>query len=214
MIFLNTISDFLRLGMKSPPLFFGQSSYTFHKTSAVQKLNWEESRRRCKDTGSDLVSIESKKEWIFLENITQTRETAEYFIGLRKDSKSGDWKWISDNSKVDAIREKFPWAKDEPNGDGNCAVMYKDYMQDYGLFNDLSCTEKQRDGYICESPVNSTDQEGMSYKLLCYLLRFNWTFLIIFSLNSTLQTTCKRWLKRIQLNEDNVLLVMRIAAIL
>ena len=47
-IFLNTISDFLRLGKKNPPFFFGQSRYTFHKTSAVEKLDWEESRQRCK----------------------------------------------------------------------------------------------------------------------------------------------------------------------
>ena len=124
-----------------------------------------------------------------MKNITQTRETDDYFIGLRKDSKSGEWKWISDNSKVNATKGEFPWAKDEPNlGDGNCVVMYKDYRKDYGLFNDLSCTEERRDGYICESPVNSNDQEGMSYKLLCFLLRPNWAFFIIFSLNSTLQT--------------------------
>ena len=28
--------------------------------------------------------------------------------------------------------------------------MYKDYNKNYGLFDDLPCTE-QRDGYICES---------------------------------------------------------------
>ena len=31
----------------------------FYKTSAAQKRDWTESRQRCKDTGTDLVSIES-----------------------------------------------------------------------------------------------------------------------------------------------------------
>ena len=31
--------------------------------------------------------------------------------------------------------ESFLGAKYRPNGDGNCAVMFKHYNQDYGLFN-------------------------------------------------------------------------------
>lgn len=106
-------------------------------------------------------------------------ETDEYYIGLTKDSKSGEWRWISDNSKVNTKTGKFPWVKDEPKGDGNCAVLYKNYRQDFGLFNDLSCTEK-RHGYICEIPVNSDDQEGMSYRLF-FLLRLHGTFLFFFT---------------------------------
>ena len=157
------------LGRTIQPIVFDNSSYTFHKSSA-NKLNWRESRLYCKDTGSDLVTIESKQEWGFLKDTIQRMETAEYNIGLTKDRKSGEWKWISDNSKVNATRGKFPWAKDEPDGYGNCAVMYKNYRQDYGLYNALSCTEKRHHGYICESPVNSNDQVGMSSKLLCFLL--------------------------------------------
>ena len=106
-----------------------------------------------------------------MKNTIQRMETPEYYIGLKKHSKSREWRWISDNSKVNATRGKFPWAKHEPDGYGNCAVMYRNYRRDYGLFNDLRCTEKQHHGYICESPVNSNDQEGMFCKLLCFLLR-------------------------------------------
>ena len=99
-------------------------------------------------------------------------ETIEYYIGLKKDSKSGEWKWISDNSKVNAARGKFPWAKDQPSGDGDCAVMYKNYRKDNGLFNDLRCdTQQMYSGYICESLAEGTDQDGMSYKLIRFLLR-------------------------------------------
>ncbi|KAL9973657.1 hypothetical protein ACROYT_G020139 [Oculina patagonica] len=101
---------------------FDGSNYTFHVTSPWW-LNWEESRRACKNTGSDLVSIESLKEWRFLNNTIQTMETTEYFIGLRKDSESGEWRWISDNSTVNASKGTFPWAKREPTGDGDCALM-------------------------------------------------------------------------------------------
>ena len=84
-------------------MVFGSSSYTVHEnTSRTVSLNWEESRRHCKETGSDLVSIESAKEWIFLKNTIQSMKTVQYFIGLKKDSKSGEWRWISDYSKVNA----------------------------------------------------------------------------------------------------------------
>ena len=162
-IFVNTIYDFIRLGRTSRTFVFGNSSYTFYKNSVTQKRDWTESRQRCRDTGSDLVSIESKKEWKFLKNTIQRMETIEYYIGLKKDSKSGDWKWISDNSKVNVTRGKFPWAKDQPSGDGNCAVMFGRYWQNYGLFNDLPCDKHgMYSGYICESPTESTGQEGMS----------------------------------------------------
>ena len=105
-------------------------------------------------------------------------KTAEYYIGLKKDKKAGEWRWISDNGKVRATRGKFPWAKDEPNRDGNCVVMYKDYRQDYGEFNDLSCTEKRDYVYICASPVDINDLEGMSHKL--YLMLFVDTSLSLF----------------------------------
>jgi len=153
---------------------FGNSSYTFQSPPF---RNWKESRDLCRNIGSDLVSIESKKEWFFLKETIQKYATGEYFIGLKKDSKSKEWQWISDNTKVNATRGKFPWAKDNPSGDGNCAVMYKDYRKDYGLFDDLNCVIKQnRAGYICESSVNSNHQEGMFYKTLRFLLRLHWAY--------------------------------------
>ena len=169
-IFVNTIYDFIRLGRTSRTFVFGNSSYTFYEDSVAR--HWTESRTRCKDTGSDLVSIESEKEWRFLKNEIQAMNAIEYYIGLRKNSTSGEWKWISDNSKVSVTRGEFPWAKREPSGDGNCANMYRDYLQDYGLFNDLRCdTQQMYSGYICESLAEGTDQDGMSYKLIRFLLR-------------------------------------------
>ena len=96
-----------------------------------------------------------------MKNSIQEMKTIEYYIGLKKDTKSGEWKWISDNSTVSATIGKFPWARREPSGDGNCANMYRYYLQDYGLFNDVLCdTQQIHSGYICESLTSSTDQEG------------------------------------------------------
>ena len=108
-------------------------------------------------------------------------KTIEYYIGLKKDTKSGTWKWISDNSKVSATRGKFSWAEDQPSGDGNCAVMYGNYSHASGLFNDLSCDKQlMHPGYICETSTKSTDQEGINYKLLRFLLRLHWTLFFLF----------------------------------
>lgn len=98
--------------------------------------------------------------------------TGEYYIGLKKDSRSGKWRWISDNSKVNATKREFPWAKDEPNGDGKCAVMYKNYRQDDGEFNDLPCFDKRpAAGHICEISgfADSTGQEGMLHRLSFFI---------------------------------------------
>ena len=105
----------------------------------------------CKVKGSDLVSIESNEEWNFLKYTINKfpGKGTEYYIGLTKD-KDGNWKWISDNSTVN---ESY-WAPEETKNENNdrCAVMYKDYNKNYGLFDDLSCTDREkRHGYICES---------------------------------------------------------------
>lgn len=114
-------------------------------------------------------------------------KTIEYFIGLTKDRGSGEWRWISDNSKVNATKGKFPWAKDQPGGDGYCAVVYKEYRQDNGEFNDLSCTNERHPGYICESPANINDQEGMSYKLSSFLFRLT----VYFFFQIEIKRTCR-----------------------
>ena len=121
-----SISDSIPLSKGEQHFVFGNSKYTFHGNSAGT-LNWEKSNKHCKETGSQLVSIESEKEWEFLKNTIHSFSTLEYFIGLKSDSESAEWRWLSDNSKVNATQGELPWAKREPSGDGNCAVMYKEY---------------------------------------------------------------------------------------
>ena len=153
----------------------GCSNYTFHAKSPG--LNWEQSRQFCTKTGLGyLVSIESEAEWIFLKNtILNLTIATEYFIGLRKDDRSGQWRWLSGKNKS---QTPLPWAKGEPNRDGKCATMYKNYRSDYGMYNDLHCTLQQRSGYICEFPVNGCNQEGKSCTFQTY--RFKTIVLNVF----------------------------------
>ena len=177
------MSDSIQLGNGRQHFVFGNSNYTFHGNSAGTR-NWEQSSRNCKQIGSKLVSIETETEWKFLKNRIQVMTTSEYFIGLKNDSESGEWRWISDNSKVDATKGEFPWAKNEPSGDGNCAVILKDYLKDFGKYNDLHCTVDYRNpGYICESPAVSSGQEGMSHKS-CFSVRVTHLVFFFFFLRS------------------------------
>ena len=133
--------------------------------------NWEKSRQFCKKTKlGDLVSIESDAEWIFLKNtILKLTIADEYFIGLKKDELSGEWRWLSNKSTMSTSQKVLPWATGEPNGEGKCAIMYKDYRRCYGKYTDLACTAvPQRSGYICELPVDGCNQEGMSYTFYMY----------------------------------------------
>ena len=133
---------------------FNGSSYIFYRSNG-SSYDWDGSKKICNEqSGYSLVSIESREEWDFLNQIIQKENTTEYFIGLKKDT-SGVWRWLSDNSTVDAsVKGGWPWATGEPSDDHfteNCAQMYGDYLNKYGLYNDVSCTScLSRAGFICE----------------------------------------------------------------
>ena len=109
------------------------------------------------------MSIEGFQEWQFLNYTVQTLRAVKYYIGLTKDKRKGQWSWLSNGKAVNASTGKFPWAKGEPSiEDGaNCATMYKDYRNNYGLFDDLWCSLRERDaGYICETAVVCMNKGG------------------------------------------------------
>ena len=133
---------------------FSGSSYIFYGSNG-NWYNWERSKTICEQSGYNLVSIESREEWNFLKKTIQKENTTEYFIGLRKDTSTGLWRWLSDNSTVNASHEgHWPWARREPNGNGKlyiCAEMYRDYLDNFGRYNDVSCTSHlSQVGFICE----------------------------------------------------------------
>ena len=96
--------------------------------------------------------METESEWTYLKELIQNLEDSghmEYYIGLSK--ASGKWRWLSNNETVP--EEKWRW-QFNPSGDGKCTVMYKNYHEKKGYFNDLSCysvgSKKIKRGFICE----------------------------------------------------------------
>ena len=135
-----------------PAKNFSGSSYIFFRSNG-NWYNWETSKTICEQSGYNLVSIESREEWNFLNRTIQKEDTIEYFIGLRKDASTKVWRWLSDNSTVNASSKgHWPWAIGEPNGKNeNCAEMYRYYRDRYGRYNDVRCSKPFRHaGFICE----------------------------------------------------------------
>ena len=137
----------------APVKNFNGSRYIFYRSNGSW-YDWDESKKICNEqSGYNLVSIESRGEWNFLKQTIQEENTTEYFIGLRKDTSTEVWRWLSDNSTVNASKKGgWPWAKKEPNGeDENCAQMYRDYLNNFGLYNDVGCASPlKKAGFICE----------------------------------------------------------------
>ena len=81
-------------------------------------------------------------------------DTTEYYIGLRKNGQK--WMWVSDNSTLEETeKSNFPWAVNEPTGNGNCVKMWRLTTNIRTYFDDVNCTVSTFDiGYICER--NST----------------------------------------------------------
>ena len=133
---------------------FSGSSYIFYRSNG-NWYNWEKSRTLCEQSGYNLVSIESREEWNFLNHTIPKENTIKYFIGLWKDPSTGVWRWLSDNSTVNASNKgNWPWAKGQPsngNGKENCAEMYRDYLHTFGRYNDVPCSMPiPQAGFICE----------------------------------------------------------------
>ena len=123
-------------------------------------MNWRNSRQLCQETErADLVSMESDAEWTFLKITILNLTKHEYFIGLKKGVQSREWRWLSNASAMNASQKR--WGRGEPSDNGNCAVMVRDYLRQYGKYNDLNCLKHLRSGYICERPVDSCNK-GMT----------------------------------------------------
>ena len=107
---------------------------------------WSKNRKSCRRQKGDLVSMETVEEWQFINREIQKHTlqgSNDWHIGLRK--RGNKWEWVSGEPLT--ITDK--WQDNEPSGDGNHAVMSKDYPPgSQGLFSD------QRGGintpYICE----------------------------------------------------------------
>ena len=108
------------------------------------------------------MSIEEENERNFVESIIKNLTAAKYFIGLKKEQLSGNWKWLTSGKPVDASRGSPPWAPGEPSGgsDEKCTTIYGIYLDNLGRLDDLPCSKNEKDtGYICERAVSCTQDE-------------------------------------------------------
>ena len=119
-------------------------------------ISWEQSKNLCQQNGSKLVSMERlRAELNFLENQSEAlnMSTTEYYIGLRKNGQK--WIWVSDDSTLEETkRGHFPWAPNEPSGNGNCVKMWRQKTSPWTyLYDDVHCRVPVPNiGYICERP--------------------------------------------------------------
>ncbi|KAG8125017.1 hypothetical protein E2320_020310, partial [Naja naja] len=103
-----------------------------------QQLNWYDAWKECKQKGSDLASIHSISEQVFLEDIVK-RDGFPLWIGLSNhNANDSDFEW-SDGSRFDYQ----PWEYQLSDSFGNCFA-----MDTKGTWNRRKCTA-QGDGAVC-----------------------------------------------------------------
>ncbi|XP_078352789.1 uncharacterized protein LOC144637600 [Oculina patagonica] len=129
--------------IESGNVLFGDSCYSFTESGKT----WNENRDTCKGKRGDLVTMETEKEWQFINEEIQKRCIAKpraWHIGLTKIG--ANWTWV--NGRPLTISK---WQDGQPSGNGNVTVMSKDIPQNtQGLLNDLS--ENSIRAFICEMP--------------------------------------------------------------
>ncbi|PFX16637.1 Hepatic lectin [Stylophora pistillata] len=114
--------------------------------------------RRCDELeNGSLVSMETKKEWQFVLNLTEREKNQRWFIGLESVNGSHTWCWL--NKSIACVNETSPgawrWNEGEPNNHEKgelCVEMLKN-----GKYNNIACQKENYDGnpgYICEKQVN------------------------------------------------------------
>ncbi len=134
----------------SEDLCFENSCYLFKESGKT----WAENQNVCKGKGGDLVSMETESEWQFIKNEIQkicVGHNNEWYIGLKKEQNV--WRWVSGRPLTIS-----KWQQTEPSGDGDVAIMAKDYPRNkYGLFNDLPNTNER--AFICELPKGKMTAE-------------------------------------------------------
>jgi hypothetical protein len=113
-----------------------------YKLSKRTGLSWVEARAICQQEGSDLASIGSKEDAVFLEKVVPV------WIGLTDEAKENTWVNV-DGTTPDPTWLR--WESGEPNDGGvgeNCAV-----IGNANSWNDLPCnsseTKSERIRFVC-----------------------------------------------------------------
>ena len=88
-----------------------------------------------------------------------------YFIGLRKDKRTGQWTWLSNGKSLNATRGEFPWAYNVNVEGLNCVTMSKDFDKKIGWFVNIGCYQTgYAAGSICEGALACKYDKGRLMK--------------------------------------------------
>ncbi|OXB77070.1 UNVERIFIED_CONTAM: hypothetical protein H355_007717 [Colinus virginianus] len=109
-----------------------------------KKITWYDAVRECKQNMSDLVSIHSESQQLFLEDIVK-QDGYPLWLGLSiHDGSKANFEW-SDGSSFDY----YPWELENSNTTENCVL-----LDTKGSWNRVKCTNVA-EGAICYSFSNS-----------------------------------------------------------
>ncbi|XP_052441473.1 C-type lectin domain family 10 member A-like [Carassius gibelio] len=114
-----------------------QSSLYFFSS---ETKNWDESRRYCRERGTDLIIINNREEHDFVKNICGSDH---FWIGLTDVEVEGRWKWVDGSTLTSGS-----WAPKEPNnyqGNEDCANTYS------SGWLDTKCDSSVK--WICEKSI-------------------------------------------------------------
>uniref|UniRef100_A0A673KBE4 C-type lectin domain-containing protein n=1 Tax=Sinocyclocheilus rhinocerous TaxID=307959 RepID=A0A673KBE4_9TELE len=139
---------------------FYQSSFYYMSN---ETKNWTESRRYCTEKGADLIIINNREEYDFVQNMSAA---AVVYIGLTDSDVEGSWKWVYVSYRTESSTEHLmlictfsSWASGQPNGDNkvdeDCAVTVavpRPVFLNLVGWHDVACNRAFQ--WICEKRIS------------------------------------------------------------
>ncbi|XP_073716235.1 C-type lectin domain family 4 member E isoform X1 [Misgurnus anguillicaudatus] len=108
---------------------------------STEKKSWSDSRQFCRDSGGDLIIINTEEEQIYISSIAKDV----VWIGLSDIAEEGKMKWVDNTPLIKGF-----WVENEPNdfsGSEDCVDLNptKPVLNNW---NDLPCTDTRK--WICD----------------------------------------------------------------
>ncbi|XP_041661948.1 L-selectin-like [Cheilinus undulatus] len=121
----------------------GAQAWTYNYSVSTNR-GWLQARQWCQQHFTDMVSIRSKEENDYLNNMLPFHSKY-YWIGIRKEG--GKWIWAQSNKTIP--QEAQNWAHNEPDNTlaQDCVEMYIKRVVDSGKWNNENCRKKK--GTVC-----------------------------------------------------------------
>uniref|UniRef100_A0A8C2AKC8 C-type lectin domain-containing protein n=1 Tax=Cyprinus carpio TaxID=7962 RepID=A0A8C2AKC8_CYPCA len=105
--------------------------------TGVCLMSWPEAQSYCRERFTDLATVDSMSDVNRLVNIVDAGYSGSVWIGLKRGTQKR-WGWSNGENTTS---QYYNWASGQPNGDGDCVVIY------YGVWHDMSCSYKQY--FVC-----------------------------------------------------------------